>query len=102
MIYHLVHTVLFTKCEQEYGLSEYETYLGELLNQLSVDYERQKVLVAGHITISGGYEIIAKKHLRLASGHHAKPLKAGQYLRFDSSKSVEGMDDLLECLDSVF
>lgn len=116
--------VLFTRCEAEYPLNrkdsllkavlgkffddtanskpDYGFILEKTLNTLSLDFFPQNILVAGHINVEGGYQIIAKKHLRLASGFHATPLTAGQYLRFDAGQPLKNLEDLLRGLGSVF
>ena len=100
--YNLVHSALFTKCEQEYGVREYSRLLKAMLEQLSTNYIPQQILVAGHMKLSGGYEIVAERHLRLASAHHAVPPEAGLYLLFDAAKPIKTIEDLLAGLDSVY
>ncbi len=98
----LLWPALFTRCEQEYGQADYAIFLAALLQELSVDFAPQQVLVAGHMTLRGGHQIIADRHLRLASAYHATPPEAGQYLLFDAGRPVEGMVDLLPGLGSVY
>ena len=100
--FQLVYSALFTKCEREYGLAEYTTMLANALQHLSVGYVPQRVLVAGHMTISDGHEVIARGHLRLASGCHATPHEAGLYLLFDTSGLFEEAADLQTNLHSVY
>jgi hypothetical protein len=100
--YQRLHAALFTKCEQEYGERAYASALEGMLQALSRGYLPQKVLVAGHMTIEGGHQVIAGRHLRLASGCHATPPEAGEYLLFDSSQRVEEMAVLKVGLYSVF
>jgi hypothetical protein len=73
-----------------------------MLQELSVDFYAQQLLVTGHITIKGGHQIAAKQHLRLASAHHATPREAGQYLLFDTAQPVESVEGLLPGLDTAF
>ena len=98
----ILWSALFTRCEREYGFADYAIFLDSMFQQLSADFYPQQILVAGHITIRGGHEIIANQHLRLASAHHATPRSAGQYLLFDAAQPVQGVKDLLSRLDSVF
>jgi hypothetical protein len=98
----LVRSALFTKCEQEYGMAEYGTMLAAMLRHLSLDYVPQQMLVAGHMTIPNGYQVIAGRHLRLASACHATPREAGLYLLFDTACPVEKAADLLAGLYSVY
>jgi hypothetical protein len=93
---------LFTRCEQEYGLADYAIFLDALLKELSIDFYPQQLLVAGHIKVRGGYETIARRHLRLASGQHATPYRAGQYLLFDTAQPVREIKQLLKGLGSVY
>ncbi len=97
-----MHSALFTKCEQEYGASEYAAALSSLLRHLSAGYAPQRVLVAGHMAVQGGYQVIAEKHLRLASGSHATPREAGLYLLFDAAHPVKEAADLLPNLHTVY
>jgi hypothetical protein len=100
--FQLLHSALFTKCEREYKLAEYTAMLANALQNLSVGYVPQRILVAGHMTIPNGYEIVARRHLRLASGCHATPREAGLYLLFDTAQPLEGAVDLLTNLHSVY
>ncbi len=100
--FQLVYSALFTKCEREYGLAEYTTLLANVLQHLSLGYMPQRMLVAGHITITGGHEIIARQHLRLASGCHATPREAGLYLLFDTSRMSQKAADLQTNLHSIY
>ena len=93
---------LFTRCEKEYGQSHYQIFLDALLKELSVDYVPQQFLVAGHMGTSKGYQIIGKRHLRLASGRHAQPREAGLYLLFDAGRPIHSMKELQSGLGSVF
>lgn len=98
----LLWPALFTRCEQEYGLADYRIFLEALLQELSAGFYPQQVLVAGHMTIRGGYQLVAQRHLRLASAHHARPREAGHYLLFDAAQPVRGVEDLLKRLGSVY
>ena len=93
---------LFTRNEHEYGAGSYKIFLDALLKALSIDFTPQQVLVAGHIATKGGYKIVVDRHLRIASGQHATPLAAGQYLLFDTTQPVQSPDQLLNGLHSVF
>jgi hypothetical protein len=100
--FRCVRSALFTKCEREYGTAEYATMLTAMLQHLSVEYTPQRVLVAGHMTIPNGYEVIAGQHLRLASGCHATPREAGLYLLFDAARPIQEIEDLLPGLHNVY
>lgn len=98
----LLWPALFTRNEEDYGTGDYAIFLDALLQALSQDFAPQQVLVAGHMTINGGYAIVASRHLRLASAHHARPKKAGLYLLFDTARPIDNADALLSGLGSVF
>jgi hypothetical protein len=100
--YRLVRSALFTRCEQEYGVAEYSILLAAMLQHLSAGYVPQQVLVAGHMAIPNGYQVIAEQHLRLASACHATPREAGLYLLFGTARPIEGIADLLAGLYSVY
>ncbi len=101
--FHGLYSALFSRCEQEYGLDEYARILPLALQCLSsTDYAVQRVVVAGHISVQDGYQIIAEKHLRLASGSHARPRKAGLYLLFDSAHPIDRAADLVTNLHTVY
>jgi len=100
--FDLVYNALFSKCERSYGDEKYEELLELLLRHLSHDYTEQRVLIAGHMKVEGGHVIVAGRHLRLASAHHARPRTAGQYLLFDTARPVQQPVDLLDGLGSVF
>ncbi len=100
--FQLLDSLLFTRCELDYGLDEYTETLRLVLQHLSTGYTPQRVLVAGHMAVQNGYQIIAEKHLRLASGSHARPREAGRYLLFDTARPVNKAADLLPGLHSVY
>ena len=93
---------MHARCEREYGRADYDIFLAAMLKELSINFYPQQFLVAGHITIDGGYQISAKQHLRLASAYHATPVTAGQYLLFDTAKPVSRIEELLKGLGSVY
>jgi Calcineurin-like phosphoesterase len=100
--FQLLYSALFTRCEQEYGLDEYVETLHSVLQHLSTSYTPQQVLVAGHISVQNGFQIVAEKHLRFASGSHARPYKAGTYLLFDTARPISKAADLLPNLYRVY
>ena len=99
---HILWPALFTRCEQEYGLKNYAIFVQAFLQELSTDFYPQTCLLGGHINVQGGYEFITKQHLRLASGKHALPLPAGQYLIFDTSQTIQNPQALLAGLGSIY
>ncbi len=100
--FELLWAALFNRNEQQYGAADYAIFLDALLRELSVDYHQQEVLVAGHVPCRGGYAVVAKRQLRIASGAHAHPRRAGRYLLFDVAKPVRGAEELLRGLGTVF
>ncbi len=63
----------------------------------------QRAIVSGHIiTPLGGYNLVNRYHLRLSSATHARPREAGRYLLLDCAKPVNGANELLTSLGSVF
>jgi hypothetical protein len=98
----LLWPALFTRNEEDYGLGDYAIFLDALLQALSQDFAPQQVLVAGHMTINGGYTLVADRHLRLASARHARPQKAGRYLLFDTARPIKNAEALLRGLGTVF
>jgi hypothetical protein len=96
-----LRSALFTKCESEIGKDAYSDIVVGFLEVLSKDFRPQHLLVAGHIEVPGSYQIVGKNHFRLASGSHATPLKAGQYLLLDTEKPVEEVERLLNNLYDI-
>jgi hypothetical protein len=100
--FEFLWSVLFTRCEEAYGQTDYAIFLDAMLKELSVNFFPQQVLVAGHMAVPGGHKIVAQRHLRLASAGHARPREAGQYLVFDTARPILTVDDLLAGLESVY
>jgi Icc-related predicted phosphoesterase len=100
--FQILHSALFTRCEQEYGLIEYDETLRLMLKHVSTAYASQQVLVAGHMSMKNGFQIIAEKHLRIASSSHARPRESGRYLLFDTARPVNAAADLLPNLHSAY
>ena len=98
----LLWAALFTRNELQYGERDYAIFLEALLQELSVGYHPQEVLVTGHLACRGGHTLVAGRQLRLASGHHARPRRAARYLLFDVGRPVRHADQLLAGLGSVF
>jgi Icc-related predicted phosphoesterase len=90
-----LYEALFTSCERENGLAQYSAILTGTLQQLSIGYAQQRVLVAGHMVTNNGHTVIADRHLRLASGCHAGPRERGAYLLFDAARPIKQATDLL-------
>ncbi len=98
----LLWPALFTRCEHEYGQTDYPIFLDALMKELSIEGETQNLLVTGHITVNRGHKTIAKRQLRLASAQHATPREAGQYLLFDTAQKVVTLEKLAQGLGTVY
>ncbi len=99
--FELLWDVLFTRCEKEYGNGDYGIFLNALLVKLSHQFVPQQFLVAGHIPVRKGAKVVARRHLRLASGAHAVPPAAAQVLLFDTGRTVRNMPSLRKGLRSM-
>ncbi|GJM40277.1 MAG: hypothetical protein DHS20C20_05590 [Ardenticatenaceae bacterium] len=100
--FELLWPAMFSRNEKEYGNSSYQVLLSTLLQSLSSGYERQSVLVTGHIDVRGGYKLVNRRQLRLASAKHASPREAGLYLLFNTHERFGKAEDLVPNLRSVF
>lgn len=99
----LLWPALFTRCEKEYGPHDYTIFLQAMLQALSANFFPQQVVVAGHMSMKGGAQLLAsRQHLRLASSEHATPREAGQYLLFDAARPVRHGEDLQKGLGSIY
>lgn len=97
--FNLLWSILFSANEYEYGKKAYSQHVWGLLNILSSGYERQRVLICGHMGCRGGFEILAKnQQLRLASGVHAYPREEARALLFDAERPVKNARDLISGL----
>jgi len=99
--FELLWSALFTTCEEEYG-RDYAVLLDAMLQELSVGFFPQRVLVSGHMNTPNGDTIIARRQLRLSSARHARPREAGRYLIFDAGRPLHSVEDLLAGLGSVY
>jgi hypothetical protein len=93
-LFQLLWATLFTRCEHQYGVGDYAIFVEALLQALSENFKPQQFLVAGHINVSGGYQLIAQQHLRIASGKHALPPKSACYLVFNVAQSITSLNQL--------
>lgn len=100
--FDLLWSALFTRCEHDYGRTDYAIFLDALLAALSEPSRPQRLLVAGHVRIRGGHEVVVERHLRLASAANANPRQAGEYLLFDTARPVDSMKTLLAGLRPGF
>jgi hypothetical protein len=96
----------FLFSQNERGLAEnaYEQICRRYLDALSVGASvPQQVCVSGHIVIpDGGYKVINERHLRFASGIHARPREAGRYMLMNCQTPVKRASELVTLLSTVF
>lgn len=91
--------VLFATNEQGWNIGGYNVIAQAFLKAISEHSPyQQKVIVAGHIGVQGGHQLVGDWHLRLASYAHASPHKDGKYLLLDCAKPIEKAADLIACL----
>ena len=100
--FQIAWEALFNKNEDEYGELKYAWILKAFLNSLSDGYVNQRALVSGHVSVVGGHQIVANRQLRLASWTHANPIQAGEYLLFDAGQPIQGVEDLLAGVRSLW
>lgn len=102
--FDILWNLLFTYNEQgDNDLRSYEQIAGAFLNAISAHSPYpQRLLVAGHISARGGYDIIGSYHLRLATFTHAIPNHAGRYLLLNCAEEISSMADLVANLESTF
>jgi hypothetical protein len=95
--------VLFAKNEIGWNVSGYSVIVEAFLNAISEHSPfEQKVIVAGHISVEGGHQLVGELQLRVASYAHAGPKRAGEYLMLDCAKPVEKAADLVANLRPTF
>jgi len=88
--------VLFSTNEKGWSLDGYKVVLKAYLRAMSQDAPSpQYVIVAGHIGVQGGHDLITDYQLRLASYAHAHPEEAGQVLILDCEAPVVRADELI-------
>ncbi len=98
--YPILYAALFTRNEQEYG-KRYPDIVTRLLSNLSQGYADQRVLVSGHLMCRNGYTVVNERHVRIASGVHARPRESARYLLLDCEKRIESADELLAGLQRL-
>ncbi len=99
--FKILRSALFTKCESEFGDEAYSLAVEGMLKQFSVGFRQQYFLVAGHMNVSGSYQIVGNNHFRFASGKHATPVEAGKFLVLDTKNQINRIEELVEQLYSV-
>ncbi|HOA22668.1 MAG TPA: metallophosphoesterase, partial [Aggregatilineales bacterium] len=90
----LLEEFFFTQAERRFGSATYSRLVEQFLDAFSPPGMPQRVLVAGHIAVSGGYDILANRQIRLASWAHAHPKSEACYLIFDAAEPVNAAADL--------
>lgn len=87
--------VLFATNEKGWSIGAYEIVLkGYLLAMSQLSSYPQRVIVAGHIGVVGGHELITAFQLRLASHAHAYPVSEGQILILDCEAPISKASEL--------
>lgn len=88
--------VLFATNEKGWHEAAYEIVLkGYLLAISQLSPYPQKVVVAGHIGVKGGHQLVTDYQLRLASSAHANPEQAGQILMLDCETPIMKASQLI-------
>ena len=101
--FSLLWEAFFNRNERGLGADVYRHLIRQFLQAWSEDAPAaQHVLISGHMAVQGGYRIVAGQQLRLASWAHAHPHEAGVYLLLDCATPVQGPEDLIDHLGSVF
>lgn len=81
----------------------YQRQVSALLANLShLAPQPQRVLVAGHVLVNHGMQVISPQKLRIASGAHALPYEQAKYLLFDASQPMKDAKTLAEGLRPVW
>jgi hypothetical protein len=101
--FDLIWDALFTRNEQDMGLSAYNDVVDRFLQVFSqaVGIDAQ-VLVAGHIVTPGGYGLVGERQLRLSTFAHARPNPSGLFLLLDAAQPVRIAADLIPGLRPVY
>jgi len=92
----------FSRCEQDIDAGEYAEQVEGFLEAFSDGDNPQNVLVTGHISTRGGYNLIGKHQLRLSSWAHALPPEEGCYLLFDVANPVATAEELVPTVHHMF
>jgi hypothetical protein len=101
--FELLWDAFFSRNELDHGRETYPRLLKTYLAAWSHGAPAPQVaLVAGHIPVPGGHQLVGGRQLRLASWTHAHPSRAGLYLALDCAQPVENAEMLVSRLRSVF
>ena len=91
--------VLFATNERGLNEGAYEVVLKAYLMAMSqLSPFPQNVIVAGHIGVKGGHQLVTDYQLRLASCAHAHPEEAGQVLILDCEAPITKASQLISHL----
>lgn len=85
----LLEEFFFTQAERRFGPATYTRLVEQFLDAFSPPGMPQRVLIAGHIAVSGGYDILGERQIRIASWAHAHPQLEASYLIFDAGEPVD-------------
>jgi len=101
--FNLLWEAFFTRNERDVSEDVYWEVLKRFLSVWSEGAPApQRVLVSGHMPVRGGYQLVAGRQLRIASGSHAIPRESGVYLLLDCADPVQTPAELIPHLGSVF
>ncbi|MGQ9889660.1 MAG: metallophosphoesterase [Aggregatilineales bacterium] len=100
--FDLMWNTLFSQNELDGSINYIGTVRTFLQCVSEVSPYDQRVLVAGHIPVKNGYELVGPHKLRFASFTHAMPRRAARYLILDCGKPVSSAADLMPHLRPVF
>ena len=88
--------VLFSTNEKGWNIGAYEIVIkGYLVAMSLVSNHKQNVIVAGHIGVQGGHQLVTDYQLRLASYAHAHPEAAGEVLMLDCEAPIKKASQLV-------
>lgn len=101
--FHFLWDVLFDQNEAGWGQGIYKnTILPNFLQVISaIGDNEQRVVVSGHIGVSGGHKLVSQQQLRLASYAHANPNAAGEYLLLNCAQPVTDANELVPHLHTL-
>ncbi|MEL6148111.1 MAG: metallophosphoesterase [Chloroflexota bacterium] len=107
--FELLWATLFSRNENEFPndmrrVVDYADAVKQFLEVMSeqVPAYPQHVVLSGHITVSGGHQVVDDAHLRIATYEHARPNDDGEYLILDLETGVEDADALVPLLHRTF
>ncbi|NDJ52982.1 MAG: hypothetical protein GYB68_07860 [Chloroflexi bacterium] len=87
----------FTRCEEVVSPpNQYAGLVRRFLRAYSASDWAANVLVTGHINVDGGYKVLNRSHLRMASYSHARPPDEGHFLFVEADRPIQDARELTE------